>query len=49
MLYPISNEKREVYNLNGVWEYGFVADDYQPTKRAVATKPMPRAFPRISR
>lgn len=40
MLYPKSNEKRELYNLNGVWEYCFVNDDYIPKFRASGTKPM---------
>ena len=30
MLYPKSNVYRDVYNLNGVWKYKIVADDYAP-------------------
>ena len=40
MLYPVSNDKREVYNFNGVWEYALVADDYIPAQKHFATRPM---------
>ena len=49
MLYPKSNSNRDVYNLNGVWEYRFVEDGYLPTRRATDTKPMavPASFNEI--
>lgn len=40
MLYPQSNEKRSVLNLNGVWNYKFVAEDYLTTKKADGVSPM---------
>lgn len=40
MLYPQSNEKRSVLNLNGVWNYKFVEEDYLPTKKADGASPM---------
>lgn len=40
MLYPQSNEKRSVLNLNGVWNYKFVKEDYLPTKKADGASPM---------
>ena len=40
MLYPKSNEKRELYHLNGVWEYCFVPEDYIPTEKNFNTRPM---------
>lgn len=40
MLYPKMNDKRDVYCLNGVWNYCFVADDYVPTTKNLKTKPM---------
>ena len=40
MLYPKMNDKRDAYSLNGVWEYAFVAEDYEPIKRHLNTKPM---------
>ena len=30
MLYPKSNKYRDVYNLNGVWKYKIVDDNYIP-------------------
>ena len=49
MLYPRSNEKRNVYNLNGVWEYRFVEDGYLTAVKATGTKPMavPASFNEI--
>ncbi len=40
MLYPKLNEKRELYNLNGLFRYREVADDYQPTSPAEGTRPI---------
>jgi len=40
MLYPQSNKFRTVLNLNGIWEYKLVEDDYRPEKRADKTYPM---------
>ena len=40
MLYPKMNDKRDVYSLNGVWEYCFVSEDYVPTKKNRGGKPM---------
>lgn len=40
MLYPKSSKSRDVYNLNGVWEYRFVGDGYLPIEKAKNTKPM---------
>ena len=31
MLYPKSNKFRDVYNLNGIWKFNLVGDDYIPT------------------
>ncbi|MBQ8405062.1 MAG: beta-glucuronidase, partial [Clostridia bacterium] len=40
MLYPKSNKYRSVYNLNGVWQFKTVEENYLPTSKAVATLPM---------
>ncbi len=40
MLYPKSNRFRDAYNLNGVWNYAFVDDDYVATSVCHTTKPM---------
>ncbi len=40
MLYPKMNDKRDVYSLNGVWDYCFVAEDYVPVKKNRSGKPM---------
>ncbi len=40
MLYPQSNKFRTTLNLNGIWEYKTVADDYIPIKKADKTSPM---------
>ncbi|MBQ8659149.1 MAG: beta-glucuronidase [Clostridia bacterium] len=40
MLYPKINHRRDVYNLNGVWEYAFVEEDYLPTAMNPNGKPM---------
>ena len=40
MLYPKFNKFRDVYNLNGVWNYKTVADDYVPTEKAMDTELM---------
>ncbi len=34
MLYPKSNKYRDVYNLNGIWKFKIVGDDYIPEKEA---------------
>ena len=40
MLYPQSNEKRSVLNLNGVWNYKFVSDDFVPSEKSIDVSPM---------
>ena len=40
MLYPKSNFKRDVYNLNGIWNMKFVDDDYKPVDYAIDCIPM---------
>lgn len=40
MLYPQSNERRSVLNLNGIWNYAFVSDDYVPLRKAENASPM---------
>ena len=40
MLYPQSNEKRSVLNLNGVWNYKFVSDDFVPSEKSFDVSPM---------
>ncbi len=40
MLYPKSNCYRYVHNLNGVWQFKTVSEDYLPTERAENTSPM---------
>ena len=49
MLYPISNKYRDLYNLNGIWRYRFVPDDYVPIEEAKNTEPMavPSSFNEI--
>lgn len=37
MLYPKSNKYRDVYNLNGVWNYKTVENDYIPYEKATGT------------
>ena len=37
MLYPKANKYRDVYNLNGIWNYKTVGDDYIPTEKARGT------------
>ena len=37
MLYPKSNKHRDVYNLNGVWNYKTVENDYVPYEKATGT------------
>lgn len=34
MLYPKSNKYRDIYNLNGIWKFKTVAEDYLPTVKA---------------
>lgn len=41
MLYPQSNKCRSVTNLNGVWHFKTVADDYVPERKADDYMPMP--------
>ena len=41
MLYPKMNAYRDVYNLNGVWGFKTVADDYMPTTKGVGLSLMP--------
>lgn len=41
MLYPQMNDKRDVYSLNGVWNFACVSDDYVPVKKAKGTSFMP--------
>ena len=40
MLYPKSNKYRNVYNLNGVWKFKTVDENYIPIEAAQETKPM---------
>ncbi len=40
MLYPKSNPYRSVHNLNGVWKFKPVADDYIPSECAEDASPM---------
>lgn len=40
MLYPQSNEKRSVLDLNGVWNYKFVSDDFVPSEKSIDVSPM---------
>lgn len=40
MLYPKMNHKRDVYSLNGVWEYAFVEENYSPIAPMLNSKPM---------
>ena len=40
MLYPKINKYREVFSLNGVWNYKTVEDSYVPTKKATDTELM---------
>lgn len=40
MLYPQSNKCRTTLNLNGIWEYKTVGDDYTPAEKATGTSPM---------
>ena len=40
MLYPKSNKYRNVYNLNGVWKFKTVDENYIPTEAAQEAKPM---------
>ena len=40
MLYPRSNQFRDVYHLNGIWRFSTVSDEYVPTEAAQDTKPM---------
>ena len=40
MLYPQSNKFRSTTNLNGIWNYKLVEDDYIPLNKAEKTFPM---------
>lgn len=40
MLYPQSNAKRSVLNLNGIWNFSRAGDDYDP-RVVCAGQPMP--------
>lgn len=40
MLYPQSNKLRSTTNLNGIWNYKLVGDDYKPLKIATDVSPM---------
>ena len=40
MLYPRMNCYRDVYSLNGVWNYAFVEETYEPTAARTHCKPM---------
>ena len=40
MLYPKSNKYRSVYNLNGVWKFKTVDENYIPTESAQDSTPM---------
>ena len=40
MLYPKSNIYRDVYNLNGVWQFKVVEENYVPVSKALHTDPM---------
>ncbi len=41
MLYPRSNKYRDVYNLNGIWNFSTVKDDYVPKEAIRDYKLMP--------
>ncbi len=40
MLYPQLNKYRDLYNLNGIWRFKTVEDDYLPENKAEGTMPM---------
>ena len=40
MLYPKSNKYRDVHNLNGLWKFKTVEEDYKPTCKAECASPM---------
>lgn len=40
MLYPKLNKYRDLYNLNGIWKFKTVGDDYLPENEAQDTSPM---------
>ena len=40
MLYPKSNQYRDVYNLNGIWNFKCVEENYEPTAKAQDSSPM---------
>ncbi len=40
MLYPKSNKYRDLYNLNGIWKFKTVSDDYVPENEAQDTSLM---------
>ncbi len=41
MLYPQSNAFRGIFNLNGVWDFAAVGEDYIPTQALKVKQPMP--------
>ncbi len=41
MLYPQSNLYREVYNLNGIWDFSTVGEDYSPKNALMKKQKMP--------
>ncbi len=41
MLYPQSNARRGVYNLNGIWSFATVEDGYLPSSPLAKKQPMP--------
>lgn len=41
MLYPQSNSYRDVYNLNGIWKFKTINEDYVPINQATDTQLMP--------
>ena len=43
MLYPKFNKSRKVFNLNGIWDFSFVEEDYVPSSSL--TKVIPMAVP----
>lgn len=40
MLYPRSNQYRDVYNLNGIWDFKCVEENYEPKEKAKESSPM---------
>ena len=49
MLYPKSNKCRDVYSLNGIWNFKTVDEDYCPSQEAkeVSCMAVPASFNEI--